>query len=382
MKLKKSSFFSKIIKQRGLGTAFFVGVGLAALASVPYPKIHSLSTDPQTASQKGIKKTVKALLQERAEEFHIVGISLALIDHGTIEFFSYGKMEKDGENLVSESTIFEIGSITKLFTTLALASMVKEGLLQLDDPIELYLPDVKIPEKNGVKITLRHLATHTSALPGMPDNFTLKNPYEDYTIESLYSYLNQSILMRTPGESFEYSNLGMGLLGHILSLRSSKSYEELIQDRILMPLEMKDTVIELSPSMEKRFASGHNLEGSIAHWDLRGAFAGATAFRSNAKDLSLFLISSMDQVNSPLTDLLHECQQKQHEVANAKDVAIGLGWALSDNMIWHNGGTGGFRSFLGFNPTTQRGVVILSNTIGNLPDELARELLDPTHEWK
>ena len=126
---------------------------------------------------------------------------------------------------ISEDTIFEIGSITKIFTTLILMDMVANGEVVLDEPVETYLPSVKIPELNGKKITLRHLATHYSGLPSLPDNFNPKNPmnpYEDFTSEDLYHFLNHYNLKRAPGEQFEYSNVGLGLLGHILGKRAGQ----------------------------------------------------------------------------------------------------------------------------------------------------------------
>lgn len=336
-----------------------------------------------------IKETVNImstqnLLQEYLEDSGTPGAAIALIDHGQMQFFYGGKMTLEGKP-VTEDTIFEIGSITKVFTTLALMDRVNKGEMQLDDPIEKYLPGIKIPELEGKKITLRHLATHTSGIPRMPDNFAPKdpsNPYQDYTVECLYDYLQSCALAKVPGESFEYSNIGMGLLGHILSIHSGKSYEELVQSLIAKPLNMPNTSIFIDDEMSTNFASGHHLQQTVNHWDFTSAFAGAGALRSNIKDMANFLAANMRESASPLSGTLQKCHEKQYTAT--PDTFFGLGWVLSKSneaeLVWHNGGTGGFRSYLGFNPKTQKGFVVLSNSTGDWPDEFGFVILDPDYQ--
>jgi len=326
---------------------------------------------------------LQTLLQKAVEDNEAVGATIGLIDRGKIQFFSYGKMSADGNEPVSEDTLFEIGSISKVFTTLALMDMVHNGEVQLDDPIEMYLPGVKVPEKEGQKITLRHLATHTSGLPRLPDNLVMKNPknpYAEYSEEDLYEFLNHYTLPRAPGEQVEYSNVGMGLLGHILSLKAGNSYEPLISDRILKKLHMENTGVSLTPEMQSQFATGHHLGKCVDHWDFLPCLAGCGGIRSNVRDMTQFLAANMGLINSPLTDLLKQCHEKQQSVT-AK-LQLGLGWWLTMpgevELIGHDGGTGGFISFLGFNPKTQRGMVILTNSTEDWPNDFGSHWLDPT----
>lgn len=322
-------------------------------------------------------ENIQALLQEYAEKNEIVGAAVGYIDNGTVQFCTYGKKSILGEP-ITENTIFEIGSITKVFTTLALAERVTEGVMQLDDPIEKYLPNVRIPEFEGKKITLRHLATHTSALPRLPQNFNpenLSNPYQDYSTGDLYTYLSEYYLTYTPGSFFEYSNTGMALLGHILTLQSGKSFDELIHGLIFDNLNMKNTNTSLTGD---DVACGYHLKQPVEHWDF-AVFAGAGALRSNIQEMTRFLAANMGLSNSALTNLLKQCHQKQFEIS--QDDSIGLGWVITHSndteIIWHNGGTGGFKSYLGFNPKTSRGVVILSNSTDEWQEELGSVLLDP-----
>ena len=138
----------------------------------------------------------------------------------------------------------------------------EEKVLNLDDPIAKFLPPtVKTPEFNGKAITLLTLATHTSSLPRLPDNLNPadhQNPYADYTVNQLYSFLSNYKLPREIGSKYEYSNLGVGLLGHLLSIKTDLDYEALISKQITQPLQMQDTRIHLNPDQTNRFATGHN----------------------------------------------------------------------------------------------------------------------------
>lgn len=156
---------------------------------------------------------------------------------------------------------FEIGSITKLFTALLLADMARRGEAALDEPVAALLPPgTRVPERHGQPITLLQLARHISGLPRLPPDVppSSSEPYAGYTAERLYAFLADHKLARTPGDGFEYSNLGAGLLGHALGLRAGLDYAGLVASRILQPLGMCDTAIRLPPALAARFASGHD----------------------------------------------------------------------------------------------------------------------------
>jgi serine-type D-Ala-D-Ala carboxypeptidase/endopeptidase len=360
-----------------------IAITLYCLALFSSAGAYVTTRENTISTEANMNMNIQNLLQEYIENNGTPGAAVGLIDHGKIHFFCCGKMALDGKS-VTEDTLFEIGSITKVFTTLALIDMVAKGEVQLDDPIEKYLPGVKVPDLEGKKITLRHLATHTSGIPRMPDNFAPKNPsnpYQDYTVAFLYNYLQSCTLAKVPGESFEYSNVGMGLLGHILSIRSGKSYEELIQTLVAKQLNMPSTSIFITDEMAPNFASGHHLQQAVSHWDLSTPFAGAGALRSNIKDMANFLAANMGEIESPLNSALQKCHEQQF--SPMPKFSVGFGWILSNSnaadIVWHNGGTGGFRSYLGFNLKTQKGVVILSNSTEDWPDEFGLLILDPEY---
>ena len=306
------------------------------------------------------------------------GLVAAFIDQGKIEYFAYGTQAIGEDKPVNDETIFEIGSVTKVFTTTALVKMVNEGKIQLDDPIDLYLPGVKSPQFGDKKITLLHLATHTSGLPPVPDNLDLTNvtnPYQSYTKEKLYEFLSGYELQKAPGEDCVYSNLGMGLLGHILSLVSGKSFEELVRKSVCDILGMANTGIALTPAMKDHLANGHSIDQSVGPWDF-DVLAGAGALRSNVKDMTLFLAANMGIIKTPLFETLKQCHQEQRSFPGQGGMA--LGWQVTNGgIIQHGGGTGGFLSFIGFNPKNQKGLVLLSNSTDFFSDDLTIGLLDP-----
>ncbi len=323
---------------------------------------------------------IQSSLQEYMEKSGAVGAAVGLINNGSLQFLFHGNVSAQKDAPITEDTIFEIGSITKVFTTLILMDMVYEKKVYLDQPIDIFLPGIKIPEKDGKKITFRHLATHTSGLPTIPDNLRPKNPmnpFADYSTEDLYTFLKNYSLPRVPSEQFEYSNVGMGLLGHLLCKRANKSYDELVMSRVCKRLEMKNTAVNLTDDMKTSFAQGHRLKEPMESWDIP-TLTGAGALHSDIKDMVLFLCANMGLYQSSIVNLLKDCHKPQHTLTPSQEV--GLGWMItSENgapTISHNGGTYGFKSYLGFKPDLQRGVVILSNSSEEWPDEFGTFLLD------
>ncbi|BAZ16457.1 beta-lactamase [Calothrix sp. NIES-4071] len=319
---------------------------------------------------------VKAILQERIDkEKQSVGIVVGLINPQNSKIINYGKLSQSSSQAVNGDTIFEIGSVSKVFTTLLLADMVERKQLNLKDPISKLLPkSVTAPTRKGKEITLVDLATHTSGLPRLPNNLKpkdIENPYADYTIEQLYSFLSNYQLPRDIGTKYEYSNLGVGLLGHILSLKTGIDYEKLVVTRIAKPLQMNSTQIQISSEMQPRFATGHNQKlEAVKYWDIP-TLAGAGALHSTANDLLKFVAANLGLIKSSLSSAMQLSQQVVYK-NDISNLSMGLGWHImkKDNreIIWHNGGTGGFHSFIGFDKNKRIGVVVLSNSINNIDD--------------
>jgi serine-type D-Ala-D-Ala carboxypeptidase/endopeptidase len=328
---------------------------------------------------------IRQILVDRIDQDHqSVGIVVGIIEPASRRVISYGSLDKGDKRPINGDTVFEIGSITKVFTSLLLADMVQRGEVALTDPVSKYLPPgAKMPERAGRQITLQDLATHTSGLPRLPSNLAQKdpaNPYADYSVEQLYQFLSTYQLTRDIGSQYEYSNLGGGLLGHVLARRAGTDYETLVRSRICEPLGMKSTAITLSSDMKTRFAVGHDQAlAPVAYWDLP-TIAGAGALRSTANDLLTFLAANLGYTKSPLAPAM-SAMLVARRPTGVSGLEIGLGWHISTKdgreIIWHNGGTGGFRTFIGFDPKSRVGVVALSNTsTATGVDDIGRHLLD------
>ena len=308
---------------------------------------------------------IREILVKRVDEQkQAVGIVVGVIEPGGRRVVAYGKVASGDSRTVDGDTIFEIGSITKIFTSLLLADMVNRKEVTLDDSAAKYLPEnVRVPERNGKSITLLDLATHSSGLPRLPGNLNPKdsrNPYADYSVDDLYRFLSCYTLPRDPGSEVEYSNLGAALLGHLLAYRAGTDYEDLIGRRITQPLGMRDTRITLSASMEDRMATGHNaMLVPVPNWDL-ATLAGAGALRSSANDMLTFLEAFLLYRETPLARAMNAMLEVRRPVGKT-NFEIGLGWSILGESVWHDGGTGGFCSFAGYDPKERIGVVVLSN---------------------
>jgi CubicO group peptidase (beta-lactamase class C family) len=330
---------------------------------------------------------IEKIIQERVDGGDSMGIVVGVLDENGSKFYNYGKMAKNSTQDVNENTIYEIGSITKVFTSLILSDMVEEGELSLDDPIDKFLPrEVKIPMRNGKKITLKHLATHTSGLPRLPENFAPKdmsNPYVDYTVEDMYDFLSRYALTRDIGAQYEYSNLGVGLLGHILASKSNMTFEQLVVKRICNELVLRNTTISLTPQQQALLAKGHVGDIEVTNWDFL-ALEGAGALRSTASDMLTFLSAEIGLKESRLYSAM-EKTQIAYTSGGITGLEIGLGWHIykkfNSEIIWHNGGTGGYHSFIGFDKKNKNAVVVLSNSADDI-DDIGLHILNQNFELK
>jgi CubicO group peptidase (beta-lactamase class C family) len=349
-------------------------------------KIHTilftLFLTSQVVAQKAtLPAEVIGSIQSRIEVGITPGIVVGIIDENGPQYYSFGTKTSGGEK-VNEHSIYEIGSISKLFTATLLAENIVKGKMKADDPVSGYLPkDVKVPvfPGGGQPITLGTLSDHTSSLPRLATNMPYSvpdNPYSDYTVELLYDFLNEYTLTREVGSQFEYSNLAVGMLGFLLAEYGKTTYEALLNKTITAPLKMKETAVTLSDKMKQNLAPGHSMGEVVSNWDIT-YFPGMGGIRSSVHDMLLFLSANMELSKSQLTPAMKLAQTIRH--TKSFD-GVGLGWlhtqSSSGDILWHNGGTGGYRAFLGFIKETGKGVVVLTNSDAGV-DDIGLHLLDP-----
>lgn len=312
-----------------------------------------------------LKPKIDPLAKPLIEDRTVVGLVIGIYDRGQTQVLGYGEAVKGKGIEPDRHTVYEIGSVTKVFTSILLAEMVERGLVQLDDPVQKYLPEgLTTPVADEKPITLENLATHRSGLPRMPDNFEPadpQNPYADYDAKRMFASLSKHKLRRPPGKS-EYSNYAMGLLGELLARKAGKSYEELLAERITGPIKMTETRITLDDGMRQRLAPPYSASLEPKHnWDL-DAMAGAGGIRSTVDDLLRFIEANLSTNDTPLNQALHLAQEKRHALEGG--LSIGLGWHIARDGVtrWHSGMTGGYHAWLAIIPDRKLGVVVLANT--------------------
>jgi serine-type D-Ala-D-Ala carboxypeptidase/endopeptidase len=328
---------------------------------------------------------VDELAEQAMRSGRRVGLVIGCLQGGEQRVVGYGRVRIDAQDLPDGGTIFEIGSVTKVFTGLLLADLAEHGMVGLEEPLASYLPAwVRVPTFKGQQITLGDLASHAGGLPRDPKGMLRRwlgdrrNPYAALSVEELYAGLARTRLRRRPGERVKYSNLGAGLLGDALARAADQSYQELVRERICLPLGMRDIVFTPTGEQAARLATGYTRRGRPAPPLEIPALVGAGALCSTAADMLCFLRANLDPAHTPLASQLERTQLPRLRMARRTEA--GLGWLIArlpgaaGPVLWHNGGTSGFRSFVALARETDTAVVVLSNTARSV-DRLGLRLL-------
>ncbi len=334
----------------------------------------SLLPAQEALTPDAIKELIVREVDGRRCPAIVVGIVDAkgrkVIAHGTA---NNAGLKPDG------STLFDVGMITKLFTTLILADMAEKGEAKLEDPVSKYLSGTcTIPSRDDKQITLYDLATHTSGLPSVPGNLTpsdVANPYADYPSEKMCAYLSTYKLPREIGARYQYSILGMGLLGNALTARAGKDFDALLKERICAPLKMNATGGKPTPALAAKSAQGHDEYGKSApSWSYQG-LPGVGATWSCADDMLAFLAAQLGISSTPLSAAIsrtHILKDTSGMTTGNQFLRVGMGWHLvrrfGSDIYFHNGGGGGFSSFIGFDKNLKKGVVVLANSRNSVTD--------------
>ena len=318
---------------------------------------------------------IQSLLDQRVSGSSGVGIVVGVIDRNGVRMYQAGS--SGTARALDSHTLFELGSVTKTFTATILSTMVLDGSVKLDDPVSKYLPaGVRVPSRNGKQITLLNLATQHSGLPRLPTNMDPggPDPYAHYSVADMYAFLSTYKLPRDPGRSFEYSNLGIGLLGDALANRAHMSYAQLLQARVLGPLGMTETAIALTPSEKMRFAVGHDVDDdAVVPWNFE-AIAPAGAIRSTVADMLKYVRCNMGQ--GPIAQACLFAQKPRATFPPGNH--IGLVWWSGDleAIIHHGGDTAGYHASVAISPDHTKGTVVLTNG-GAAVDDVAVQVIDP-----
>jgi D-alanyl-D-alanine-carboxypeptidase/D-alanyl-D-alanine-endopeptidase len=325
-----------------------------------------------------IDKEVEGILKDRPYAAVVVGV----VREGKDHVYTFGKCE--GKPLNGES-IFEIGSVTKVFTGLLLADRIVAGAMKVDDPVQKYLPEGwSVPRRDDRDITLLHLATHTSGLTRLPAGFFPimsdhpDEPYAYFKLEDLRKGLPKTNVRWSSGAKHEYSNLGVGLLGQAITFSLKEpNYEAALTKQVLAPLKLNDTTLKLNQSQKSRLIPGFDGEGRAKqNWDF-GSMEGGGALRSDANDMLRFIHSQLNPPTS-LKKAIEISHQNWRELNPGKE-EIGLCWfrRMSQDkvILWHNGETGGYHTFLGVVPGVG-GIIVLCNVATDKVDSVGFKALN------
>lgn len=347
---------------------------------------------------------VKEILTQRIEtDKQAVGLAAILVEGDKVRIVTHGAMGLEKSEPITPDTLFEIGSVTKTFTALLLADMVIKGEVKLDDPVEKWLPQglglrggLKLRDHTGAPIRLVDLATHRSGLARMPDNMpngTRADPYVDYREQHLLVYLkDREALVETDGgkttkkrdEAYAYSNLGYGLLGYVLGRAANTSYADLLQKRVLTPLGLNATYLDIPRGALSIYSNGHYLDRDAAlkqhkHWRF-DVIAPAGALIMSARDVGRYAQAASGAIDTPLKAAFALTQKKYGDGISPMNPQ-GLGWILAPlngrTVFSHDGMTGGFTSSLWVDPERKSAVAVLSNAANPVTD-IALHLVEPS----
>lgn len=300
-------------------------------------------------------------------------VAIATIENGKVTYYGFSKSNNELEEIDNQHSLFEIGSITKVFTSTLLSSLEVANKINANTTVDKLL---KIKLKDKPRISLLQLSNHTAGLPRLPYNyitpsFDPTNPYKNYDESELYFYLKQQLVLNSkPGQQSNYSNLGAGLLGHALAKSQGESFENLMRKQVLAPLKLTNTFVYASENLEAIVKSYDPKNQLISTWDW-DALAGAGSMISSVSDLSLFLLQNMNET----FEFLNLTQQETFEVNDR--LRIARAWHISTSKSgttyhWHNGATAGYYSFISMNKIAKTGFILLSTVApgSDFSDEL------------
>lgn len=346
-----------------------LALALAFASFAPFvPRDAAAASDLPTLADEVLGKHIAPLIHDEA----YVGVAVGVVVGEEKLVRGLGRVSLDSDASPDGDTVYEIGSVTKVFTGILLAQMDAEGSLSANEAIDELMPEgATPPARDAGPIRLVELATHSSGMPRMPSNFAPAdpaNPYADYGEDRFAEWLGGLKIAPEAVGKYEYSNAGVGLLGLILARSADLDYETLVVERICDPLGMNDTRVVFSDAMRARLAPPYSAYGKpAANWDIP-TFAGAGGLRSTANDMLKFVEANLAIEDTPVHAAMRDSRSERFR--SDPGTALGLGWhlktveGLDEPLVWHNGQTGGYHSFLGIVPGKGVGAVFLTNTAG------------------
>jgi D-alanyl-D-alanine-carboxypeptidase/D-alanyl-D-alanine-endopeptidase len=365
-----------------------LAVPLAGFAAPPAASPPRLAPAPGAGQSKAPSvlpgdPDLQRIVDDRVVTYHdTVGLIVGVIEPSGRRLFARGPAQVGNDDNVDGETIFEIGSVSKVFTALALADEARRGELSLNDSAVKYLPPgAMLPRRGPKPISLLDLGTHMSGLPNMPPNVAVtdfNNPNADMTPDQFLKSVAAYELTRDVGSGYEYSNAGYHLLGLAVAGAAHTDFETVLKSRIFGPLRMVDTRIVPSLDEKNLLSVGYDSHLQPVPHERMPTLLGSGGMRSTANDLLDFLAAEIGLTASPLAPAMADTLAAKRPTQYL-ELKAALGWHVATlhgvEMVWENGQTAGYRAFIGFVPKNRTGVVVLSNS-PNTIDDIGVHILD------
>ncbi|MGD0511072.1 MAG: serine hydrolase domain-containing protein [Candidatus Micrarchaeaceae archaeon] len=359
----------------------------------PKPSVERLQLG-ETTIEAEVDDLAEPLIKSKEATCLEIGV---LLPDGSIQSYGYGRVRDTGPpTLPDKNTIFQIGSVTKLFTASVLELLVEEGQIKYSDTVKDILPKTAKLSSDMSKITLYELVTHTSGLPREP--VTIKQlmyfMHYEFTGKNLYGYMNKAWLydylktvkIKSKPHEFQYSNIGYGLLAQLIEVKTETPFQDLVTDKIFAPLHMKDTVSSLSREQQDRQAMGHvgdqpyfmKRNTPMKSWDMGEVMAPSGGIYSTVTDLLIYAKHTLAMEDSPLDPVL--IKTTEPKVSQQDGETSALGWTLSKagddhtSITYKHGMTSGCSSYIGLNMSKKIAVVVLCGSF-NWNDKIGHNLL-------
>lgn len=325
-------------------------------------------------------KAVNEAFLKYQKDLNTVGVSIGIYKKGVASFYGYGETQLGSTKAPDKNTFFEIGSITKTFTSITAMNMLLEKGQTIEQPIRTYLPtDLPTLARDGIEVNFKHLMTHTSGLSYFPDNFgtgfytgKVGEEFGNYDRNKMFTWLLNTPLRTKPFTTWEYSNGGMGLVGTLLELNYGKSYGAILKEKLLVPLQLNDTKTDMAETDMSRWSKGYQNGKEYPYWNSLNAMNGAGVIKSTASDMVKYGIANLNPPNTLLGNAIiktHQITFLPFTEAGRIKINSRLGWFQciqkdlpNETFIWHNGGTGGYSSDMYINKNKNSLVVVLYNT--------------------
>jgi len=326
--------------------------------------IISVSCKEETIKPPSLDNDIERLCKSTLTFAHTPGVAVGIIKNGTKKFYSYGIQSLSSSKPIDEFTIVEIGSITKTFNALLFADMAINKIVSLSDSANQYLPSMlHVPSKDGISVRLTNMLNHTSGLPREPEKLDQSQPFA-FSEDQMSEYLKTVSLLSRPGIEYLYSNTAVGLSGYMIKQITRVPFNQRVKEKIFAPLGMNYTFCDNAEIPSENVAQGYFGDMPVDFYEWSNVFESAGDIKSNMHDMLIYLDNAMNTEQSIYKDAFELAEKPTFQV-NDK-LKVGLGWHLlkldDDEIIWHNGGTHGFHTFIAFNKVLKYGIVVISNS--------------------